>query len=131
MASGISQIFYLRTTNGSRLRLMTNSRDIFSFEPIAISSVYDENGQKQIELTISPNPASSTCIVDYRVMDNSTEQIQFSLYNTIGSLVFSALGDGITEGNMHIPLDALSNGVYFLRVSCGKHIVWQKFTVAK
>lgn len=131
MASGISQIFYLRTSNGSRLRLMTNSRDIFSFEPIATSSVYDENGQKHIELTISHNPASSTCIVDYRVMDNSTEQIQFRLYNTIGSLVFSALGDGITEGNMHIPLDALSNGVYFLRVSYGKHIVWQKFTVAK
>ncbi|MBL7998843.1 MAG: T9SS type A sorting domain-containing protein [Candidatus Kapabacteria bacterium] len=130
MASGISNIFFLRTDNGSRLRLLTNQRDVFSFEPIPTSSVSDEQGRHTMELAVAPNPASSSFLVDYRIMDG-TEEVRLALYDAVGSLVFTTNGDGIAEGSVRIPVDSLSNGVYLLRVSSGLRTCSQKIMIAR
>ena len=79
------------------------------------------------EMLIYPNPASEKFTVE---VSGYTGEMQISLYNAIGKLISKKDPIDI-HGNMksRIPVNGLSNGLYYVQVQCGRDVYVKKVFV--
>ncbi|HEB61770.1 MAG TPA: T9SS type A sorting domain-containing protein [Bacteroidetes bacterium] len=64
------------------------------------------------KIDIYPNPFKDEIMID--INDDSGKSINYSIYNTVGSLLIK---NKLYKGNNKIKLNMLRNGVYFIKVS--------------
>ena len=73
-----------------------------------------------------PNPVNNIFNVD--ISDNSSNEINFSLYRITGEKVFE---NQLFQGNNRISLDRLSSGMYFYSISSNEEIIKTKKLIVK
>ena len=73
-----------------------------------------------------PNPVNNIFNVD--ISDNSSNEINFSLYRITGEKVFE---NQLFQGNNRISLDRLSSGMYFYSISSSEEIIKTKKLIVK
>lgn len=130
MASGITDLFFRRDASGNRLRIMTNQRDVFSFEPIATSSVAGQEITSKAQLTIAPNPTSQSIRIAYTVPDE-IQPVIISIFNAIGTEMLQIEADKIADSNTDINVSNYPVGMYYLRLTNGKLISSQTFSIIR
>ncbi|MBI9037815.1 MAG: T9SS type A sorting domain-containing protein [Bacteroidales bacterium] len=80
-------------------------------------------------LNIFPNPFSKTTEVDFNLSEQ--QDVSLCVFNIIGEIVYKSDEGKIEAGNHKIKINRknLIAGVYFLRISIGKKVVTQKFSI--
>ncbi len=74
-------------------------------------------------ISIAPNPASSQLLISFNTPISSTTKI--SVTDVLGKVVYNS---EMLEGNsMSIPVNELSNGIYFVKIEQGKNYTVKKF----
>jgi hypothetical protein len=90
-----------------------------------------ENNNADFKLNMFPNPTSEMMSVKYTLTSAST--VGIAIYNMLGAKV-KIIDSEKQDAGKHetqIDIDALSNGVYFLKLKVGDAIETKKITVAK
>lgn len=82
---------------------------IFRIDKSEVVSVH-ESPEQNITCSVFPNP----CDNELNIQNNSTQQIQFTLYNLLGQKLMEKF---LTDKISTINISALSNGLYFYQVS--------------
>ncbi|MBL4755434.1 MAG: T9SS type A sorting domain-containing protein [Flavobacteriales bacterium] len=74
--------------------------------------------QQQGVLSLGAHPVPSSSAVEITFKSNEAEELQLSLYNTVGELVIqNQFNSRVGENNTIMDLSALPNGVYLLKVA--------------
>ena len=91
-------------------------------EPKSISTEYQE-------LRIYPNPATEKVNVSYNL--NSNSDVNISIYNLAGKLVYSESLKSVNSGkhNTIINVNSLNKGTYLVRLIAGKDIRSSKLII--
>lgn len=92
--------------------------------PTGSLSVKPEN-----RLSIFPNPASQNIVVNYG--SNSTEKVQFNVYNSMGEIVFTQVEPPSVNGTMQWDCSTFPPGIYLLEARRGMDIDVKKFIIQR
>ncbi len=83
-----------------------------------------KNPFSKSKIDIYPNPFEDEIIID--INDNPGKTINYSIYNTVGSLLIK---NKLYKGNNKIKLNMLRNGVYFIKISSERN--YKTFKIIK
>jgi len=87
-----------------------------------------EEGSTAGTFSISPNPASNYSVISLP-QDDFSPTVTLELYTSIGTKIQNfTLSVGMGE-SIHLPLDGLSNGLYFVKYSAGSRSVVKSLLV--
>ena len=86
-----------------------------------------ENGQKELNAEIYPNPVTDNAIISYDLALKC--QVNIKIYNLTGKEVMSLLNTEQDKGNYTININSnnLENGIYFCTIKAGEYTTTKKF----
>jgi hypothetical protein len=80
-------------------------------------------------INIYPNPTNADATLSFSFSD--ANDVQISLYNAMGAVLFTQNERGMQSNNVVLNTNALSNGVYFVRISNGKQYATKELVIQK
>jgi PKD repeat protein len=88
-----------------------------------------EINSQSLQFGIYPNPASSSSFISFTLMQNA--DVDLAIYDVIGNEVKSVLNNNLETGihGYHVNCEALSKGIYFVRLIAGETTAVQKLIV--
>jgi hypothetical protein len=117
----------IRAVNGPVNRLASASNNI-TFNRGAFTSVQDLSAAGAINLY--PNPAKDQAFLNLNVQ--GLDQVTVKLVNAIGQEVMTKVVDAEAVGGLvELPLTELQQGMYFVRVTDGKHTAIKMLVVQR
>jgi len=101
----------------------------FSFADCIVAEVLPVESSSQ-HIHIIPNPSSGQIIIAFDLPVNETVPLQ--IFDATGKIIFEQTFHLQKENvSLSLNLDNLSNGFYFLKMSAGKDITFQKFIIQR
>jgi uncharacterized protein YjdB len=97
---------------------------------VSTTGIEEMEGEKDVAV-IYPNPAENEFFVKIsKASDN--EYVDLSLYNSLSNMVMTIkVQHSETGGLFRFDTSALSNGVYFLRITKGNEVDFKKIIISK
>ncbi len=80
-------------------------------------------------ISLIPNPASD--LVNVTCDFGKAIDLGITLFNAVGQEVLYQKQDAVSRGTVTIAVDALSEGVYFMHLTDGKHMAVHRFVVSR
>jgi len=86
-----------------------------------LTSEVDESriSDDMIDISISPNPANSSAVINLDLKTTSSSNVEICLVNSNGEIVAELLNKKLSAGEMSLPCDfkSIASGMYYLRIS--------------
>jgi len=99
--------------------LTATADDAFILKLTSSLSAISESHSNDNSVQLYPNPTSGS----FNVLQNATDANHIEIYNSIGSLIYSA---EVKESNISIDLTGNSTGIYFVKVTTEQGSVTKK-----
>ncbi len=82
-----------------------------------------------VDFSIYPNPATDNMQVNFNL--NEAKNVNISIYNTLGALVFSNNKGQLSSGNhaIDINVSSLAKGVYYMKLQAGENNISKKLVI--
>lgn len=80
-------------------------------------------------LSIYPNPSQNMLAVNYGYIENS--QLEFSIYNSVGELVYSQSEHQAIGRERLIDISGLAAGLYILNVKSDDDVITGRFVISR
>ena len=84
-----------------------------SGNPAGISNVIAHN----LKVVLSPNPATDNAVLNFEAPESGNTTIRIT--NLLGQEVFRKEMGNVKMGNVKLPVQNLSGGIYLINVNCG------------
>lgn len=111
------------TNNNQQFRCIVTSGACSDTSDVATLTVQGGTGIQSINnlsLKLNPNPVSNKLLIE---VANDSKEIKYMIFNFTGQSILM----GSFTKSIEVPLKDLSSGVYFIKISDGKGIIYKKF----
>ena len=114
-----------QTVISSTGQFQTEERKIFNLTSlIGIEETAALSG-----FSVSPNPAKDNVQLTFNISDS--KEVNVSIYNNLGAVVYSKNEGTLTSGNhtINVKVNGLSSGIYYMSVKAGDNTIAKKLVI--
>jgi hypothetical protein len=114
-----------QTVISSTGQFQTEERKIFNLTSLI---GIEETGALSV-FSVSPNPAKDNVQLSFNL--NDSKEVNVSIYNNLGAIVYSNNEGTLTSGNhtINVKVNGLSSGIYYMSVKAGDNTIAKKLVI--